>query len=102
MKTPKPVLLTGNCTDKKCKKRSVMAHLVGRMWIERCADHINREVTLDFNKIGEFISHDRPEVQLQALTGAVRAFLIEESIAAVHGSEEYGPKLAALEKLVAK
>lgn len=59
-KLKKMVLLTGNCTDKKCKKRSTTAFKTGDFWIEQCDDHQHQTIAIDFDKIGLYI--DPPEV----------------------------------------
>jgi hypothetical protein len=56
VKPTKLVLLTGNCTDTKCKKRSTRAYKVGDFWIEMCDDHHGKQISLDMNKVGLYVA----------------------------------------------
>jgi hypothetical protein len=52
----KMLLLTGDCTAKGCKRRSIAATKLGDFWVEICADHQGKEFTLDLNKVGLYVA----------------------------------------------
>jgi flagellar biosynthesis regulator FlaF len=60
----KMLLLSGNCSAKKCKRRAVVASMFTRdMWIQACDEHKGLQFTIELDAemkdIGLYIDPDR-------------------------------------------